>query len=273
MSDTVQTCEIFARSFIDQAKRAIITFETMVAASFGKLYIAEERSLAGRNPVGERFQLGRLRMSNQLDLTGQRFGRLTVIKRCGTSKEGQKIYLCKCDCGNTKEVKSGNLKSGNVRSCGCLRKETTRRINKERNTRHGGCGTRLYGIWFDMRQRCNWEKSINWANYGGRGIKVCDEWQVDFVPFRDWALANGYRDDLTLDRIDVDGNYCPDNCRWADLDEQNNNKRTCVYVTIDGVTKTVTEWCKETGVNRKTAFNRIKRGWNPIEAVSKEVSR
>lgn len=112
----------------------------------------------------------------------------------------------------------------------------------------------------------------------GVTAKTLYEWRDDFGAFQEWALANGYDEHAeygkcTIDRIDVNGNYEPSNCRWADLDEQNNNKRTCVYVTIDGVTKTVTEWCKETGVNRKTAFNRIKRGWNPIEAVSKEVSR
>lgn len=252
----------------EQAKRGIITSEAVVAASRKNEYHVRRRSSAGRNPVGGRFQLGRLRMSIQLDLTGQRFGRLTVIERCGTSKDGQKMYRCVCDCGNEKITKTGNLRSGHVKSCGCLNKEMTRKANRERNTRHGGCGTRLYGIWFDMRQRCNWEKSTSWANYGGRGIRVCDEWQADFVPFRDWALANGYRDDLTLDRIDVDGNYCPENCRWADLDEQNNNKRTCLYATIGGVTKSVTQWCKETGIPRHTAYSRIRRGWEPERAVT-----
>lgn len=242
--------------------------EAMVAALRKREYHVRRRSSAGRNPVDERFQLGRLRMSIQLDLTGQRFGRLTVIERCGTSKEGQKLYLCKCDCGGTKKVKTGALRSGHVNSCGCLQRECSSNKFKKLNTRHGGCGTRLYSIWFDMRQRCSWDGAINWHLYGGRGIKVCDEWQADFVPFRDWALANGYSDELTLDRIDVNGDYCPENCRWANLDEQNNNKRTCIYATIGGVTKSVTQWCRETGVPRHTAYSRIRRGWKPELAVT-----
>lgn len=202
-----------------------------------------------------------------IDLTGQRFGRLFVVAECGRSKDGQKMYRCVCDCGNVKEIRSGNLRSGKTLSCGCLGREKTIARNKA-NKKHGMRHSRLYGIWMGMRQRCNWEKAINWHLYGGRGIKVCDDWNSSFNHFMEWAIANGYEEDLTLDRIDPDGNYCPENCRWATLGEQNNNKRTCVYVTIDGETKTVTEWCKLTGVNRMTAYNRIRRGWSPIEAVS-----
>lgn len=202
-----------------------------------------------------------------IDLTGQRFGMLTVLERCGTSKDGQKVYLCRCDCGNLKEIRSGNLRGGHTNSCGCLASKATARRNRE-SAVHGGCGTRLYGIWIDMRQRCSYEKSINWHLYGGRGISVCDEWNESFEPFRDWALSNGYADGLQLDRIDNDGNYEPDNCRWSTRAEQGNNRRTCVYVTIDGVTKSVTEWCSETGVNRMVAYARIRRGWVPAEAVT-----
>lgn len=134
--------------------------------------------------------------------------------------------------------------------------------------KHGGCGTRLYRIWYDMRRRCSYEKSINWHLYGGRGIKVCDEWESDFESFRNWAIENGYSESLTLDRINNDGNYEPSNCRWATADEQNANKRTCVNVTIEGETKTVTEWCKETGVDRMVAYKRIRNGWEPSEAVT-----
>lgn len=203
-----------------------------------------------------------------IDLTGQRFGRLTVLRRCGTSKDGQKVYLCKCDCGNFKEIRSGNLRNGHTNSCGCLSREVTSKVNAERNTKHNGCGTRLYGIWYDMRQRCSYEKSINWHLYGGRGIRVCDEWQESFEPFRDWALSHGYEDGLQLDRIDNDGNYSPDNCKWSTRTEQGNNRRTCIYVTIDGVTKSVSEWCRETGVNRMVAYSRIRKGWEPEQAVT-----
>lgn len=202
-----------------------------------------------------------------IDLTGQRFGRLTVIRRCGTSKDGQKVYECRCDCGNIRQIRSGNLRNAHTISCGCLAREKTVQRNRDA-AKHGGCGTRLYGIWLDMRQRCSWEDSINWHLYGGRGIKVCDEWQDSFESFRDWSLENGYNEERTIDRIDVNGNYCPENCRWATLDEQNNNKRNCVYVTINGITKTVTEWCRETGVSRTAAYSRIRSGWNPADAVT-----
>lgn len=202
-----------------------------------------------------------------IDLTGQRFGRLVVVAECGRSKDGQKMYRCICDCGAVKEVRSGNLRSGKTVSCGCLAREKTIARNKT-NKKHGMRHSRLYGIWMDMKQRCSWDKAINWHLYGGRGIKVCEDWNNSFIHFMEWSMKNGYKEDLTLDRIDTNGDYCPENCRWATLDEQNNNKRTCIYVTIGEETKTVTEWCRETGVNRMTAYNRIRRGWEPSEAVS-----
>ena len=205
-----------------------------------------------------------------LDLTGQRFERLFVIKQVGVSKDGQKTYLCRCDCGNEKIIKSGSLRSGGTKSCGCYNADRIRKRNK-RNSKHGGCGSRLYGIWMDMRTRCRFKKSINWHLYGGRGIKVCNEWQNDFSAFRDWALLNGYEDGLQIDRIDNDGNYEPDNCKWSTVSEQGNNRRTCVYITIDEETKTLTEWCKITGVSRSTAYNRIYKGWEPKRAVTEKT--
>ena len=202
-----------------------------------------------------------------IDLTGKRFGRLEVIKKVGISKDGQKIYLCRCDCGREKEIRSGNLRSGHTISCGCANVERIRKQNKE-GIIHGGCGTRLYTIWRDMKNRCGNKNTINWNLYGGRGIKVCEEWKNDFARFREWAVANGYNDKLQLDRIDNDGNYEPSNCRWANLVEQGNNRRTCKYITIKGVTKTVSEWCEITGVNRNVAYGRISRGWDAERAVT-----
>ena len=209
----------------------------------------------------------------KLDLTGQRFGRLTVLECCGRSKDGQKVYLCRCDCGTEKAVKSGNLRSGNTESCGCLSAEKTIERSRKRLLVHGGCGTRLYGIWADMRQRCTCKRAINWHLYGGRGIKVCEEWNNDFTAFRDWALENGYSDKLQLDRIDNDGNYEPGNCKWSSRVEQGNNRRTCVYVTINRETKTVVEWCRINGVAVNTAFSRIKRGWKAEDAVTKSPKK
>lgn len=207
-----------------------------------------------------------------IDLTGQRFGRLLVIGECGRSKDGQKVYLCRCDCGNETKVRSGNLRRGTTKSCGCINRESVAKRNKD-SAKHGGCGTRLYRIWYDMRQRCRYDKSINWHLYGGRGISVCDEWAESFDAFREWAKSSGYQDGLQLDRIDNDGDYSPINCKWSTVSEQGNNRRTCIYVTIDGDTKSVSEWCKVTGVNRMTAYNRIRRGWEPETAVTKGVKK
>lgn len=204
-----------------------------------------------------------------LDLTGQKFGRLTVIEQIGISKDGQKTYKCKCECGTEKIITSGNLRRGHTKSCGCLNSEKIIKRNKER-AKHNGCGTRLYNIWLDMKARCKNNKSINWHLYGGRGITICEEWENDFSVFCDWALKNGYNDNLQLDRINNDGNYEPSNCKWSTRSEQGNNRRTCKYVTINGITKTVSQWCEETGVLRHTAYTRIRKGWSPEKAVTEK---
>ena len=155
------------------------------------------------------------------DLTGQRFGRLTVIR--ATDQRGPDngiVYECLCDCGNTCFVWNNRLTirtHSRKRSCGCLHDET--------HEQHGGAGTLLYHKWNGMRDRCNNPKARQYSYYGGRGIRICDEWQNSFAAFRDWALSAGYKDGLSLDRIDYNGNYCPENCRWISMAEQQRNRR------------------------------------------------
>ena len=160
-------------------------------------------------------------MAKLIDLTGQRFGRLTVVERTGTSKNGNALWACRCDCGNVAVVRGASLKNGITRSCGCLIAEST----KDRNTTHGLRKTRLYHVWANMKDRCLNPNTPSYSYYGGRGITICDEWRDDFQAFYDWAMANGHRDDLSIDRIDNDKGYNPDNCRWATHSEQMHNRR------------------------------------------------
>nr|DAI30801.1 MAG TPA: PVL ORF-50-like family [Caudoviricetes sp.] len=200
-----------------------------------------------------------------IDLTGQRFGRLTVIKRVENKqlKNGrQKVqWLCQCDCGNTKIVTSEQLKSGHTNSCGCICKEHPNR------TTHGRCGTRLYQIWNSMKKRCMCVNDKSYKYYGDRGITVCDEWLHDFQAFYDWAMANGYKDSLTIDRIDVSGNYEPSNCRWVSRKVQMNNTRQNHHLTYNGKTQTIAQWADELNIKHATISIRLKRGKTIEEAL------
>lgn len=181
-------------------------------------------------------------------LVGQKFGRLTVIEDLGCDEKSDRKLRCKCDCGNEVIVSQILLRTGNTQSCGCLQSELTAQRNKETGCWNGDSTNpkyeRLYRIWGAMRNRCDSPLNIHYNLYGGKGIKVCDEWYNWFI-FKDWALSHGYQDDLTIDRIDGNGNYEPSNCRWATVTEQANNVSTNKLLTYQGRTQTLAQWCDE----------------------------
>lgn len=215
-------------------------------------------------------------MSKVKDLTGKQVGRLTVLGRGEdkTTKSGKRIiqWACQCTCGNVTLVTTGHLHGGHTQSCGCLKVEAGKKTG-EANFTHGQVDSRLHHIWMCMKSRCNYSKNKRFQHYGERGVKVCDAWSEKFENFRDWALSNGYRDDLTLDRIDVNGNYCPENCRWADIYTQANNKRNNRRISSGGETHTVAEWSRLTGISSGTIFARLRKGWTDYEAVNTPVMR
>jgi hypothetical protein len=203
-------------------------------------------------------------MSNLKDLTGMTFGRLTVIKYAGVNKHQKRLWLCSCSCGEVTILPTYHLtrKVEPVRSCGCLGRE----ILRKRSTKHGQRHNRIYYVWQNMRRRCYDDTLPQYKDYGGRGIKVCSEWD-DFNNFWKWAEKSGYSNELTIDRIDVNGNYCPENCRWVGRKKQSNNKRNNDYLTYKGVTKTRQEWAEEYDINVDHLRVLLKRFDRDIEFI------
>ena len=202
-------------------------------------------------------------MPRPQDLTGQRFGKLTVID-FAYRRNGKAYWKCTCACGNERIVQGYDLASGHTKSCGCIRTID----GKEPRYRHGRINTRLYKIWSNMKSRCKNPKFKYFKDYGGRGITYCKEWD-DFIMFEEWALKNGYSDNLTIDRINVNGNYEPDNCRWVDMKMQQRNRRSNHLLTYKGETHCINEWAEIFNISRETIKNRLGYGW-PIEKVLTE---
>lgn len=198
-----------------------------------------------------------MRLGQRHDLTGQRYGLLVVTGEHHRSEKGVYYWACKCDCGNTSVVSGNNLRCGSVRSCGCL----AAKCKPPKTIKHGMSGTKLHNIWISMKQRCTNPNDANYDRYGGRGITVCDEWQDDFVAFRDWALANGYVEGkFDLDREDNDKGYSPDNCRFiSHLDNLRNTHRK-LHDVIRGEDITLSEAAEKYGISYRLIYQRYKRG-------------
>ena len=192
-------------------------------------------------------------MGADFSIIGKRFGRLLVMELDHVGKRGETWWKCKCDCGNDKIICRGGLTSGDNISCGCYHKEH----NHEFNKKHGLTSHPLYTIWSGMVQRCHNKNASNYYRYGGKGISVCSEWKNDFKKFYDWAIGNGYAEGLSIDRKDNSKGYCPENCRWSNIQEQANNRTNNRYVTFNGVTHTLSEWSRITKVNIETLRYRI----------------
>jgi len=208
-------------------------------------------------------------MGKFIDLTGKKFTKLTVIEYKGCNN-GRSIWLCKCDCGKEIIITSKVLLNGNTNSCGCYAIERA----KEANTKHGLYKHKLYDVWSGIKSRCYEKKHKYFNYYGGRGISVCEEWRNDFKVFYDWAVNNGYKDGLTIDRIDSNGNYEPSNCRWTTWKIQGNNTRKNVFIEYRGEIKTLSEWCEKLDLAYYTIQSRIKKlGWSVEKAFEMPIRK
>ena len=215
-------------------------------------------------------------MGKLIDLTGQKFVRLTVVER-GKCNKGVVYWKCRCDCGNVKVISSNALLNYNSKSCGCLQKQRA----SSANSTHKKTRTKIYNLYHLIKARCYKPYTNNFKDYGGRGITMCDEWlgKNGFINFYNWAINNGYKEEIlhngknkwTIDRIDVNGNYEPKNCRFITNEEQARNKRNTVYLTYNGETLTQNEWAKKLDIYAGAIQWRLKKGWSVEEALSTPV--
>ena len=221
-------------------------------------------------------------MGKNIDIAGERFGRLTAIRKVEKapgSKNRHSRWLCLCDCGKTTIVNVDKLRNGGTKSCGCLCREKSIETICKFNSRHtpnrrthGKSNTKLYWAYRHMMERCYRKETANYKSYGGRGISICEEWRNKPDAFIEWALKNGYSEELTLDRIDVNGNYCPENCRWADWETQANNKTTSVFIDFNGERLTIAQFARKNNIPTATMWYRYKSGWT-VNEMAKPVRR
>lgn len=198
------------------------------------------------------------------DIVGKRFGKLIVLKEVGVDETKNRLYLCECDCGNLKVVRGRSLKTGNTKSCGCYKRE----IIKQKNTKHNLRNTKLYKVWSSIKDRCLNKNCKAYKNYGGRGIDIYKEWETDFISFYEWSIKNGYVEGLTIDRIDNNKGYCPENCRWTTKCVQSNNRRNNVVVFNGTEHTTLSMYCRKNNLPYKLIVGRIEDGWSIERAIN-----
>lgn len=207
-------------------------------------------------------------MPKIIDIAGQVFGSLTVLSRVPAT--GQALWLCRCSCGKEHVAPGYNLRKGLIKSCGCLKKELAAKINLSHGYSCGSIRKKEYTAWLNMRNRCNRQSSSDYQRYGELGIQVCQQWQNSFKTFL--SDMGNCPDGYSLDRINPLGNYEPSNCRWADLDTQQNNKKRIKQITINGETLSVAQWCKKLGISHRTIRARIyEYGWDAIKAITTPI--
>ena len=207
-------------------------------------------------------------MPQTRDITGEKYHKLTAIKRV-ENINGRVTWEFRCDCGNTIYLNKDRVLAGNDHSCGCQKRKQCGSLNYI----HGKTDTPLYEIWKSMKQRCCNQNVSNYHNYGGRGIKVCDEWMRDFKAFYDWAITNGWKKGLSIDRINNDGDYSPSNCKWSTRTEQLNNTRQNKLLSYKGKIQTISQWAREIGMKEETLRTRLNLGWDVEKALTTPIRK
>ena len=220
------------------------------------------------------YRIDKISGHKMVNIEGNRYGRLVVVSYYGY-ENGLDRWKCKCDCGNETIVPRHALESGNTTSCGCYKRQRT----IETHYKHGGYKDRLYGVWIDIKKRCYNENERSYKDYGGRGIEMCDEWKNDYKNFKNWAISAGYDEnagymECTIDRIDVNGNYCPENCRWVDIKVQANNTRSNCVIEYNTEKHTLSEWANILGIKTTTLWTRIYTyNWSVEKAFTTPVRK
>lgn len=208
-------------------------------------------------------------MSKPINMVGYTFNGCVVVSKSDEHSSKYICWNCLCKCGNSFVASGANIRKGHTKSCGCYQKERASQVKKT----HGKTNTRMFSIWQKMRARCSNNKSKDFKNYGGRGIKVCESWETSFECFYEWSTNNGYTEKLTIDRIDVNGNYEPNNCRWVNRKIQNRNRTNNNIIEFRGEKLCLAEWSDKLGITYFTLSSRLKRGWSVERAFTTPVKK